>query len=144
MKPSAEIVELRSYARLQCEACGAKAEAACNCGAPYVPAGKRAAAAIIINPEMSDRAIAAEIGVDHKTVGKARRATGESSPVEKRTGRDGKTRQVPLKAVSSLTPGKAWLLDKLRYVLKACKHLDKKDVLWTLNKVIKEVESKWA
>jgi len=44
-------------------------------------------------PAKSDRAIAAEIGVDHKTVAKARKATGENSPVEKRTGKDGKARK---------------------------------------------------
>ena len=55
----------------------------------------RAAAAIATNPGKSDRAIAAEIGVDHKTVGKARKATGEQSPVQERTGLDGKTRRLP-------------------------------------------------
>jgi hypothetical protein len=44
---------------------------------------------------LSDRAIAADIGVDHKTVGTARKKlTGEHSPVEKRVGRDGKARIV--------------------------------------------------
>jgi hypothetical protein len=44
---------------------------------------------------MSDRAIAKAIGVDHKTVGKARReTTGDDSPVE-RIGLDGKTRKLP-------------------------------------------------
>jgi len=47
-------------------------------------------------PEKSDRQFAEEIGVDHKTVGSARargEATGEVSPVEKRVGRDGKSRR---------------------------------------------------
>jgi len=53
------------------------ADAACNCGAPYVPAGRRAAEAVATNPEKSDRAIAAEIGVDRETVARARKiATG--------------------------------------------------------------------
>lgn len=45
------------------------------------------------NPHLSDRAIAAQIGVDHKTVSAAR--TGEKSPVEKRVGLDGKERRMP-------------------------------------------------
>lgn len=57
--------------------------------------GKRAAKAVAAHPEKSDRALAAEIGVDHKTVAKARQSTGDDSPVEKRTGRDGKVRRMP-------------------------------------------------
>jgi hypothetical protein len=57
---------------------------------PYIPAGQRAAEAIAANPQRSDRAIAAEIGVDHKTEGAARKAVGEHSPPE-RIGRDGKS-----------------------------------------------------
>jgi hypothetical protein len=63
-----------------------------------VQAGKRAERAIAANPEKSDRAIAAEIGVDHKTVGAARRRTGEQSPDQRRTGRDGKRRSLPRRA----------------------------------------------
>lgn len=85
----------RAIVRLECSACGAEANASCDCAKPYVPASAKAAAAIAANPNKSDRAIAAEIGVDHKTVGKARRdATGEDSPVE-RVGLDGKTRRLP-------------------------------------------------
>jgi hypothetical protein len=76
--------------QIGCMACGATTEAACDCGVPYLPAGERAAAAIVANPERSDRAIASEIGVDHKTVAAARRLVGESSPPEGRIGRDGK------------------------------------------------------
>jgi len=49
----------------------------------------RAAEAIKANPQKSDRAIAAEIGVDQKTVGAARRQSGEeySSPVKQRMAR---------------------------------------------------------
>lgn len=43
-------------------------------GVAYVPAGKRAAAAVAANPEKSDRAIAAELGVSPTTVGKARKS----------------------------------------------------------------------
>jgi hypothetical protein len=87
-----------SIQRLQCSACGAEANAACNCGKPYVPASVKAAEAVKANPEKSDRAIAKEIGVDHKTVAKARSATGEYSPVE-RTGLDGKTRKLQPRVV---------------------------------------------
>src|SRR5215469_15605780 len=51
-------------------------------------------------PEESDRAIAKQTKVDHKTVGKVREkmeSTGEVSPVEKRTGADGKKRKKPTK-----------------------------------------------
>lgn len=65
-----------------------------RCGAPYIPASERAAAAIAANPGKSDRAIAAEIGTSPTTVGKARRLTGQSIIV-KRTGRDGKVRKMP-------------------------------------------------
>jgi hypothetical protein len=78
--------------QLGCSACGATADAACDCGAPYLPAGQRAAEAVAANPEKSDRAIAAEIGVDKNTVAAARRKSGgEDSPPEKRTGKDGKS-----------------------------------------------------
>jgi hypothetical protein len=51
-------------------------------------------------PEKSDRQIAKEAKADHKTVGavrKAKESTGEISPVEKRTGADGKARKQPAK-----------------------------------------------
>jgi hypothetical protein len=49
-------------------------------------------------PEKSDRQIGGEIGVDHKTIASARakgETTGEISPVEKRVGKDGKSRRPP-------------------------------------------------
>jgi hypothetical protein len=55
--------------RLECIECGETADAACRCGVAYVPAGARAAKAIADNPEKSDRAIAAELGVSDMTVG---------------------------------------------------------------------------
>jgi hypothetical protein len=83
-------------AQIVCSACGATADAACACGAPYLPAGERAAKAVIENPGMSDRGIADQIGVSHPTVAKARKqSTGKDLPVEKRTGRDGKARKLP-------------------------------------------------
>jgi len=80
--------------RAKCSACGT--EATCECNAPYVPAGERAAAAVAASPEKSNRAIAAEIGVSDKTVAAARKATAEHSAVPAtRTGRDGKARRMP-------------------------------------------------
>jgi hypothetical protein len=55
---------------------------------------------IAAKPEASDRQIAKQVKADHKTVAKARKkaeATGEVSPVEKRTGADGKARKQPAK-----------------------------------------------
>ena len=49
-------------------------------------------------PQKSDRQIGGEIGVDHKTIASARakgETTGEISPVEKRVGKDGKSRRSP-------------------------------------------------
>jgi len=51
-------------------------------------------------PGTSDRQIAEMVKVDHKTVASVRtekEATGEVSPVAKRTGKDGKARKVPTK-----------------------------------------------
>jgi hypothetical protein len=55
---------------------------------------------IAAKPEASDRQIAKQVKADHKTVGSVRaerEATGELSPVEKRTGADGKARKQPAK-----------------------------------------------
>lgn len=91
----AEIVRLLFTQQMTCVACGAEADASCNCGKPYVPKKQRAVDAIAANPQKSDRAIAADIGVDHKTVGAARRELGgEDSPPE-REGRDGKMYRTP-------------------------------------------------
>ena len=88
-----------------CSACGAEADAACECGKPYEPAGERAAEAVTANPGKSDRAIVAEIGVGSNTVRRARaaaaphahlkpspagtaRTTGRQSQGARRVGRD--------------------------------------------------------
>jgi hypothetical protein len=96
--PAARIAELigrvsRSSGRLlRCAGCGASLHSRCACGAPYssgehspveapplapVPAKQtahdRAVAAVTAHPEKSDRALAAEIGVGHQTVGRARK-----------------------------------------------------------------------
>ena len=80
--------------RLECSDCGAAATANCGCHAPYVPAGERAAKAVAENPEKSDRAIAAELGVSKDTIRRARKSTGAHAPVdEPRVGKDGKKRR---------------------------------------------------
>jgi len=76
--------------KLECSACGASGEGSCNCGAPYISPGARAAKAIADNPEKSNRTIAAEIGVSHQTIMRAREG-GPNGPPEKVTGRDGKS-----------------------------------------------------
>ncbi len=80
----------RRPARLECSSCGAGGEGTCDCGVPYVPSGTKAAAALTENPNMSVRAIASKLGVDRKTVSRAR-ARGGMPPPEKVTGKDGKS-----------------------------------------------------
>jgi hypothetical protein len=60
------------------------------------PAAKsiRAAEAIKANPGKSDRAIAADIGVSHPTVAKARSELGGNNLPPERTGQDGKSYSV--------------------------------------------------
>jgi hypothetical protein len=81
---------------LCCTACGAEAEARCQCNVPYVPKSVLAEAAIIANPELSDRALAEKIKVSKNTIARARASTGPRGPVAgKRIGRDGKARSMP-------------------------------------------------
>jgi hypothetical protein len=56
-----------------------------------VPAIARAAEAVAANPEKSDRAIAADLGVSRATVQRARNTGGSYEPPEQRIGRDGKS-----------------------------------------------------
>jgi hypothetical protein len=103
---TATVIKIRrDAAKLECSACGATTNASCDCGVPYTSAGMRAAEAIAVNPEKSDRAIAAEIGVGSNTVSRARKsgapcgapkmkASENFSPCEmpeRRTGKDGKS-----------------------------------------------------
>jgi hypothetical protein len=90
-------------ARIECTACGATADAACECGVAYVPAGVRAAKAIADNPEKSNRAIAAEIGVSEPTVRRARGASDDAP--ETVTGRDGKSYPAKQATCSFESPG---------------------------------------
>lgn len=108
-----------------CSSCGATVDAACDCGAPYIPAGQRAAAAVAANPQMSDRAIAREIGVSHPTVAKAReQSTGNDLPVdETRIGMDGKARRMPRRVVEEddeeFTPKELAARDRGSFLLRA-------------------------
>jgi hypothetical protein len=65
------------------------------------------AALIKANPEKSDRAIAADLKVDKNVVSRARKKveeTGAPAPVEKRTGKDGKSRRLPTKKTRPAKP----------------------------------------
>lgn len=94
-----------SVARLECSACGAATDAACNCGVPYVPAGTRAAEAIAATPGKSNRAIADEIGVSEPTIRRARKSGASHDAPEKHTGKDGKSYPAyPAKRKSTNTP----------------------------------------
>lgn len=77
--------------RMVCTGCGSEANASCNCGVSYVAKSLRAAEAIKANPQKSDRAIAAYIGVSHETVSKARREAPVNELTPEREGRDGKS-----------------------------------------------------
>jgi hypothetical protein len=91
-----------------CTSCGATVDAACDCGTPYMPAGQRAAAAVAANPNLSDRAIAKEIGVGKNTVLRARQElTGPDGPVDgtPRIGLDGRARRIPIRAVEDADIG---------------------------------------
>lgn len=89
----AEIHQLKTkpvVVNWMCSACGE--DASCNCGAPLMSKAQRAAEAIAANPRMSDRAIAADLGIGNATVSRARRETGVSDDTpEERIGRDGKS-----------------------------------------------------
>jgi hypothetical protein len=100
--------------RLRCSGCGAKAEATCDCGLPYVPAGVAAAKAIKANPEKSNYAIAKEIGIDEKTV---RRVRGTAKAVTaRRIGKDGKSYPAAkkAKAPTPTTPAVASPIDEMQ------------------------------
>lgn len=93
---------------------------------------EKAHANVAANPEMSDRAIAEKIGVNHKTVAKAGARTGDQSSVAKRTGKDGKKRKQPkarkrkqpksqARKVALPPPGKmAYSLDETAALLGVC------------------------
>jgi hypothetical protein len=72
---------------LRCRKCGVEAKCACGCGVPYLPVIpdwmkerapplERAANAIVADPGRSDRSIADELGINRRTVAKARKSAG--------------------------------------------------------------------
>jgi hypothetical protein len=84
-------VRAKIATRLVCSKCGARGEMNCACGVDYIRAGEFAATAVAdpANAAKSNRALAAELGVDEKTVRQARSGAEKSAP-DKRVGRDGK------------------------------------------------------
>lgn len=113
---SSTVVPFRkpSLAQLTCVKCGAETDAACNCGVEYKPAAARAAEAIAANPEKSNRAIAADIGVSEPTVRRARKSTASPDAVAKRIGKDGKVRKLPAVKLASDAEALAFLKAPLR------------------------------
>ena len=102
----------RSVVRLQCSACGAEANASCNCGKPYVPAAQRISEYDKANPGKSSRQAAADLGVSKETVRTAR-SGGNHLPPETVTGRDGKRYPSarPKRATYAPEPGEDDLID---------------------------------
>jgi hypothetical protein len=91
MTATAAIQPAPLRAQLRCEGCGATVDAACDCGLPYVRAGEVAAKAIEANPEMSNNAIAKDIGVSEPTVRRIRGSLKDEPGTTKRIGKDGKS-----------------------------------------------------
>ena len=79
-----------SVVRLQCSACGAEANASCNCGKPYVPAAQRVREYDEANPGKSTRAAAADLGMSQSAVQQSRKSGEQDYSPETVTGRDGK------------------------------------------------------
>jgi hypothetical protein len=105
-------VEQAEKRKLYCSECGAKAEATCDCGVAYVPAGVAAAKAVAAHWEQSDRAIAKKIGIHYSTVREARlKLTGGNPSVDKRIGLDGRTRRLP-RHDNAITPEELVYLPK--------------------------------
>jgi hypothetical protein len=80
----------RAIVRLECSACGAEANASCDCAKPYVPASAKAAAGIAAKPQLSNVALAKELGISEATVRRARESGSSDDEPESRTGLDGK------------------------------------------------------
>ena len=96
-RPICEVIEVQKQqeAKFLCSACGA--ERGCNCNAPAIPKAQQAIEALKANPEKSDRAIAADIGVAKNTVRAARQELVNTDQLEDgpRIGLDGKKRKQP-------------------------------------------------
>jgi hypothetical protein len=75
---------------LRCTACGAEANAACDCGANYEPASMRAEKVLKANPTKSNRAIAEIARVSPPVVDRLRKSGATYVAPERVEGRDGK------------------------------------------------------
>jgi hypothetical protein len=87
------VVSFRKPAlEIGCSACGATVDAACDCGAPYIPARQRVPEFDAANPGKSTRQVADALGLSQTNVVKARKNSREQgcSP-ERVTGADGKS-----------------------------------------------------
>jgi len=77
-------------------------------GLPLTPKDRKAAAARILQmfPDWSDRRIASTSGLSHHTVAVIRRdpSTGQIAQINKRLGRDGKTRALPARDARNVAP----------------------------------------
>jgi hypothetical protein len=105
--------------QLRCTGCGAEANAACNCGKPYVPKLKRAAEAVAAHPEKSDRALAKEVGVSPTTMGKARESTVHTGQLdEPRIGLDNRERRMPTRPEPQEEDGPAYSANVILGMLK--------------------------
>ena len=112
-------------AMLACTKCGAQAEAACDCGQPYIPAGQRAEAVLAASPELSDRSLAAAAGVSDFTIRHVRRRLG-AQPL-RRVGKDGRLRSAFLH-VSTYPVGRVSNINNIAFqnptVTIQCPHAD--------------------
>ena len=93
-------------ANVACSKCGALGHVGCDCGPKYLKPISAATAGVIADPQMSNRALAAKIGVGHVTIKRARdKLTVSSGTVEtKRIGLDGKARKAPKPRVKPQPP----------------------------------------
>ena len=136
---TATVIKL-SIQRMVCTACGAEANASCNCGVAYQPKAVRAAEAVKANPEKSDRAIAKDIGASPTTVGKAREELSSGGQLEEapRVGIDGKVRKARKMPEKKEEPEEeedteytgdkliAWLRDQNKILRRHAERLEKK------------------
>lgn len=93
MKPHAVIAF--SVQQMTCTACGAEANASCNCGKPYMPKKQRVAEYDKENPRRSTRQAAADLGMSKSTVSDARQGVQDRAPEVE--GRDGKVYRLPIR-----------------------------------------------
>ena len=128
-----------SRQRLVCSGCGAPGKGSCDCGVTYLPA-QRAADAIAKNPTKSNRAIADELGVSDMTVGRARKkSTATGVAVDRRTGKDGKTRKMPKKPETVVIGGLPLSPTKAKQIERANAKLSTMAMRDQINSFIKQL-----